>query len=141
MEDPGNVGALTRTALASGATALIAAGISDPYHPRAVRTSMGSLFRIPILRVQSGKALLDELRTLGVVTIGMVTGGGTPLPRVDLRDTPTALFVGREAFGLDGSTIDSLDHLVSIPMASAVDSYSVNAAAAIALYELIARRA
>lgn len=140
VEDPGNVGALTRTALAAGATAMIAVGISDPYHPRAVRTSMGSLFRIPIVRIQSGGALLAELASHGVVRVGTVTEGGTSLPDVDLADKPIALFVGREAFGLDGNTIDSLDRLVSIPMGSAVDSYSVNAAAAIALYELIARR-
>ncbi len=140
VEDPGNVGALTRTALASGAAALIAVGISDPFHPRAVRTSMGSLFRIPVLRLPSSDSILSEFASHGVLRVGTVTEGGTPLPDVEMRPGPIALFVGREAFGLERGTIDSLDCLVSIPMGSSVDSYSVNAAAAIGLYELIARR-
>ena len=49
VKDPGNTGALMRTALAAGATAFVACGISDPYHPKALRTSMGSLFKLPVL--------------------------------------------------------------------------------------------
>src|SRR5690606_15803069 len=50
VEEPGNVGALIRTALAAGAVGLVAAGSSDAYHPKAVRTSMGSVFKLPICR-------------------------------------------------------------------------------------------
>ncbi|MCB0221342.1 MAG: hypothetical protein KDH09_16720, partial [Chrysiogenetes bacterium] len=49
VEDPGNVGALSRTALASGAAGFFTCGVSDPWHPKALRTSMGSLFKIPVL--------------------------------------------------------------------------------------------
>ncbi len=137
VEDPGNVGALVRTSLASGAALFIAVGISDPYHPRAVRTSMGSLFRIAVARRPSPAAAIEELKSHGFHTVGAVARGGIPLPEVELpAAVPFALFVGREAFGLAGKTASSLDTLVTIPMASNIDSYSVNAAAAIALYGL-----
>jgi TrmH family RNA methyltransferase len=140
VEDPGNVGALVRTALASGAKAFISVGISDPYHPRAVRTSMGSLFKIPMISYPAYGPLIEELRSTGTKTIGAVSTGGTPLPQLEPTAKPTALFMGGEAFGLPDAVSSQLDALVSIPMLSEVDSYSVNAAAAILLYELVTRR-
>ena len=59
--DPGNAGALVRTAHASGAAAFVALGVTDPYHPRATRTSLGSLFRLPILRYATTAPFLAEL--------------------------------------------------------------------------------
>jgi TrmH family RNA methyltransferase len=136
VEDPGNVGALVRTALASGASVFVGVGLGDPFHPKAVRTSMGSLFRLPLLRYPRLGPLLDELRELGVATVGAVSSGGASLPCLQLKAPAVALCVGNEATGLQGSTRSALDALVTIPMGSAIDSYSVNAAAAILLYEL-----
>ena len=138
-EDPGNVGALVRTALASGAGAFIALGSTDPLHPKAVRTSMGSVFKLPLL-VRRDEELLEELRTLGVRSIGAVSRGGTPLPALPAHAGPSALFVGSEAFGLSDELVQQLDAEVTIPMATDVDSLSVNAAAAICLYELLTHR-
>jgi TrmH family RNA methyltransferase len=135
VEDPGNVGALVRTALASGALALIAVGISDPFHPRAVRTSMGSLFKLPIVRCRGLEPLLDRLGALGVTRLGALSRGGTPLPSIESRG-PTAVVLGGEAHGLDSRVRSRMDRLVSVPMPAGVDSLSVNAAAAILLYEL-----
>jgi TrmH family RNA methyltransferase len=141
VEDPGNVGALVRTALASGASTFISVGISDPYHPKAVRTSMGSLFKIPIHHCAAYGPILEELREQGVTSVGAVSKGGTPLQKLDLKTKPAALFMGGEAFGLPQAVTRQLDTLVTIPMVSEVDSYSVNAAAAVILYEMIGRLA
>ena len=136
VEDPGNVGAMIRTALAAGASAFAAVGISDPYHPKAVRTSMGAVFRIPILRCEHATALVDGLSRLGVATVGAVSRGGVEPESVDPRHSSLAVLVGSEAFGLSEETCASLDYLVSIPMSDRVDSFSANAAAAIMLYAL-----
>jgi TrmH family RNA methyltransferase len=139
VEDPGNVGALCRTALASGAAGLVTVGISDPYHPRAVRTSMGSLFKLPIARSRTLREVLAELRAHGATTVAAVSTGGAPLPGEDPGPGPVAVLVGREAFGLSQEALAAVDRRVSIPMATGVDSFSVNAAAAILLYELLGR--
>jgi TrmH family RNA methyltransferase len=135
IEDPGNVGALSRTALASGAIAFAGVGITDAWHPKAVRTSMGSVFKLPVPVYPSHDRLLEELRIGGARTLGAVSDGGVPLPEVGFDHRPTAIFLGSEAFGLPESLRGELGELVSVPMASQVDSFSVNAAAAILLYE------
>jgi TrmH family RNA methyltransferase len=138
VEDPGNVGAMIRTALAAGCTGFIATGISDPYHPKAVRTSMGSLFRIPIFRYDDSVQAIRALKVSGIRCIGAVSRGGPLLPQAGLGrgGARTALFLGSEAGGLPGEVVEVMDGTVTIPMAENVDSFSVNAAAAILLYEL-----
>jgi TrmH family RNA methyltransferase len=137
VEDPGNLGALARTALASGAGGLIVVGPGDPYHPRAVRTSMGSLFKLPVLRQPELGPLSDELRHRAVVRLGAVSRGGVPLPALRLEPgRSVAVHVGSEAFGLSAEGQDGMDALVSVPMVDGVDSLSVNAAAAVILYEM-----
>ncbi|MCP3917339.1 MAG: RNA methyltransferase [bacterium] len=134
QDDPGNAGALVRTAHALGAAAFLAAGAVDPFHPKAVRTSMGSVFRLPILQLPDLASVLTQLRAGSVQTLGSVTSGGTPLPNLELGDGPVAMLLGSEAFGLSNSHRGPLDELVTIPMPAAVDSLSINAAAAVLLY-------
>lgn len=134
--DPGNVGAMVRTAHASGCKALVAVGVSDPFHPKAVRTSMGSLFKLPVVRFDEVDALLAELRRLGIMSVGTAVSGGTPLPEATFAERGTAVLLGNEYFGLPDDLTARLDTLVTIPMVDGVDSFSVNAAAAIILYEI-----
>lgn len=139
IEDPGNVGALARTALASGAVALVGVGITDGWHPRAVRTSMGSVFKLALPTYTDVTPLLAELDSLGTRCLAAVTSGGTPVQRISFDGRPLAFFLGSEAFGLPDGLTALLHEKVSIPMASGVDSFSVNAAAAVLLYESIRR--
>ena len=139
FNDPGNVGALVRTAHASGASAILATGSTDVFHPKGVRTSMGSVFRMPVLEWPDLASLAEQLRAHGVRSLGAVTDNGTPLPDLEHRDRPLAIVLGSEAFGLDEAERRLLDELVTIPMAEDVDSFSVNAAAAVLLYELRSR--
>lgn len=137
IEDPGNAGALVRTALAAGASAVIALGASDPFHPRAVRISRGSLFRIPIVCYQNAATLIEELKQRRVVQLGTTPRDGSLLPDLGQVAPPWALWVGSEARGLPPEILNRLDQRLTIPMADDVDSFSVHAAAAIALYALI----
>jgi TrmH family RNA methyltransferase len=134
--DPGNVGALIRTGHASGVTAFIAVGVSDPFHPKAVRTTMGSLFRVPILQYGTIDPLLADLRHLDVLTMGTAVTDGTPLPRVTHPQSPVAVLMGNEYHGLPADILAGVDRRVSIPMVDGIDSLSVNAATAMILYQL-----
>ena len=136
LTDPGNVGALTRTAHAGGAAALLVAGASDPFHPRATRISRGSIFRLPVITYDTAAALLADLRRCGVAAVATSAAGGAPLPDLLWPAGPLAVLRGNEAEGLPPEVAAAVDVSVTIPMPPGVDSYSVNAAAAIVLYEV-----
>ncbi|KAA3664465.1 MAG: RNA methyltransferase [Chloroflexi bacterium] len=133
--DPGNVGAMVRTAHASGCTALVTVGVSDPFHPKAVRNSMGSIFKLPIVSYKDVADLLTDLHSARIERVGTAVTGGTPLPNAKF-EKGAAVLLGNEYFGLPDDLTTQLDTLVTIPMVSGIDSFSVNAAAAIILYEI-----
>lgn len=144
IADPGNVGALTRTAHAGGATALLAVGDGDPYHPRATRISRGSIFKLPIIQYETAAEMIADLRDHAVAVVGTAAGGAAnnetlmdcpnPLQKFNWPGRDTAILMGNEAGGLPPDIQATLDYTVTIPMPAGVDSYSVNAAAAIILY-------
>lgn len=134
--DPGNVGALLRTGHASGITAFVAVGRSDPFHPKAVRTAMGSLFKVPVVTLEDIAPLLTLLQNQGIETVGTAVQDGTLLPQANFSERGTAVFMGNEYWGLPPELQTQLNTLVTIPMAEGIDSFSVNAAAAIIFYEI-----
>lgn len=138
LADPGNTGAVIRSALAAGAAGFVAVGTTDPWHPKAVRTSMGSLFALPILEEPNpGTAWMDRLHAAGFATFASVCRDAEPLNQ--LRNCPlrTALVMGGEAFGLPDDLAARTTRRVTIPMPPGVDSYSINAAAAVLAYTLM----
>ena len=137
ISDPGNTGALIRTALASGASGFLAVGTTDPWHPKAVRTSMGSLFQIPIRRVSVDDPWMQNLQELEVETFASCFDNAETLPEVQPSRSKLALLLGCEAFGLPDQVSAACDRRVSIPMPEGVNSFSVNAAAAILSYTLL----
>lgn len=138
VEEPGNVGALVRTAHACGGT-LVCVGVTDPHHPKAVRTSLGSVLRAPLVRVETHAQLRQVMNELGVRAFAAVASGGKPPSVAAFGGGAIALLVGSEASGLPTS-LRSHCEAVSIPMPGGADSFSVNAAAAILLYEALRQR-
>lgn len=138
VEEPGNVGAMIRSALASGARAVVSVGGCDLFHPKAIRTSLGSLFTMPLLRVGSIEAALEA--TAGMTRLAAVAQDGRAPWDITIT-RPPALFMGNEGAGLPDAVVRVLDEPVTIPMPDGVDSFSVNAAAAVLLYELRRRQA
>jgi TrmH family RNA methyltransferase len=136
IRDPGNMGAMIRTGLASWADGLLAIGVSDPWHPKAVRTSMGSLFKLPVYVADHANAAIEEVKDLGYTCIGSCPAGETDLSELQLDAGPVALFMGSESFGLIESVREQMDQRVRIPMPDGVDSFSVNAATAVLLHEI-----
>lgn len=139
IQDPGNLGAILRSADAAGAGAVLVAGdTADPYHPRSVRASMGSIFRLPPLAVDAG-SLPGVLQQRGFRCVGTHPKDGRAYFEVDLCG-PVALFLGRESQGLPAELRRRLDLLVTIPMREGVESLSVGAAAAVLLFEAARQR-
>jgi TrmH family RNA methyltransferase len=128
VQDPGNVGAICRTAAAAGAPALaVLEGGADPFGPKAVRASAGNVFR---LTVAQGR--WDDLAGLG--GYGATAAGGTRWDQANLTDTSLIAF-GNEARGLSRTDLQPL----TIPMAPGVESLNVAAAVAVVLFEICRR--
>jgi RNA methyltransferase, TrmH family len=123
VQDPGNVGAIARSAAAAGAPALaVLPGTADPFGAKAIRASAGHVFNLVV-----AEATWDDLEGLHCLGAG---AGGTPLEEADLASAG-ALVLGSEAHGLSRPL-----ETVALPMAAGVESLGVAAAAAILLYEL-----
>jgi TrmH family RNA methyltransferase len=123
VRDPGNVGAVLRSALALGASSVaLGPETADPFGPKAVRASMGAIFQIPVARVGS-MAQLPSPR------IALVSGAGEPL-RGPVQGT---LVIGAERAGLPDDVVEACEVIAHIPIAG--DSLNAAMAATIALYE------
>jgi TrmH family RNA methyltransferase len=138
VRDPGNLGAIVRSAGASGATAVVCCGSSvDPYNPKAVRASAGVIFRLPIVRAGT-EDVLFELSRGGFRLVGTSPAGGTDYLEADLAGD-IAVLVGNEASGLPADLVARLDATVTIPMAHA-ESLNVAMTATILSFEAARRR-
>jgi RNA methyltransferase, TrmH family len=135
VQDPGNVGGMARVAEAAGASGLIAAGASaDPFGWKALRGSMGSALRLPIVRDADAAAVVDLLAARGVRVIAAAPGPASMFDEVDWRP-PTAVLLGSEGAGLPAEILRRADQRVSIPMASPVESLNVAVSAALIAYQ------
>jgi RNA methyltransferase, TrmH family len=130
VEDPGNVGTIVRSAHAlADATVVLGPGCADPFSPKAVRASMGSLFARPPAR-----ANLDELRGR---RLALDAGSGQALGEVPLGDDPVVVCVGAEREGLPAELLEAADAVAHIPLRpGGPESLNVAMAATIALYEV-----
>jgi RNA methyltransferase, TrmH family len=134
VQDPGNVGALVRVAEGVGATGVLTTpGSANPFAWKAVRGSMGSILRLPVVHGLAFPEIQTTFRRCGLRTIAAVARGGADPDRVNWR-APVALVLGGEGAGLSDAVIDACDERVTIPMAGPVESLNVAVAAAILLY-------
>lgn len=140
VQDPGNVGAIIRTAEACGGTAVIAGpGTADPLGWKVLRGSMGSAFRVPSASTTEAKAVIQAIRRAGVRMFAMVPRGGQPLPGTNLVE-PSAILLGGEGAGLSRELLDNVDERLTIEMRPPVESLNVSVAAALVLYEASRQR-
>ena len=137
--DPGNAGTIIRLADAAGADAVIFAGESvDPFNPKAVRASTGSLFHLPVARAADVRELLRQLTEAGLsvlATTGIAANTDLDTATDDgILDLPTAWLFGSEAHGLPTEVIAAADESVRVPIYGAAESLNLATAAAICLY-------
>jgi TrmH family RNA methyltransferase len=135
LQDPGNAGAIIRSAAAAGATGVVLDEASaDPWGWKALRASMGSAFHVPVLRSRAIGTLINDWRSAGLRIAATVPRAGTSMHNVDFTP-PTALLLGGEGAGLPDSLIAAADVRVSIPMRGGIESLNAAVAAAVLLYE------
>ena len=139
VADPGNLGALARSAEAFGAHAIVAvAGGASPWSSKALRGSMGSLLRLPVIAVESASEAHGGLRARGFRQRRAEAHGGSDPARVDWSGA-CALWVGGETRALPGEL--AVLERVTIPTAGRVESLNVAAATAVLLYAVARARA
>jgi TrmH family RNA methyltransferase len=140
VQDPGNAGTILRSAEAAGAGAVVFIGASvDPYNPKAVRASAGSLFHVPVVSGGEAVDVLEQLGRNGLQRLGTVARTGVVLEHVDLA-APVAIVLGNEAHGLPPELLAVLDGEVTIPMAGRSESLNVGMAAAVLCFEVARQR-
>jgi RNA methyltransferase, TrmH family len=139
LQDPGNLGTIARSAEAFGATGLLLGERTvSPWNWKAVRASAGSIFRVPVVKVELARALQD-VKGRGVRVLATSSHKGTPISQADLR-RPVALIVGNEGAGLPKEVLVQADEIVAIPQSSRVESLNAGIAASIVLYEAAQQR-
>jgi TrmH family RNA methyltransferase len=139
IQDPGNLGSIMRSADAAGAALFVTTGEgADLHHPRTIRATMGSIFRLPAAAAPFAR-LLELLRDRDIRALAADPAAATAYHAIDLT-RPTALFFGSESEGLPKQLLNALDGTVNIPMRNGVESLSVGAAAAVLLFEAARQR-
>jgi RNA methyltransferase, TrmH family len=133
VHDPGNLGTIMRSAEAFGAASIVLGpGTADPYNPRAVRASMGSVFTVSLVRS-------EDIGLLPGLKIALVPGSGRSLLELGPASSEVTLLLGSEREGLPDAVVAATDRVAHIP--TATDSLNVAMAASVALYELANRMA
>ncbi len=140
LRDPGNLGTVIRTAEAAGFGGVVVVGQSvDHVNPKTVRSSAGSVLRLPVVRLAAIDDAVDALRSGGRAVVATVLDPKAPsYDQLDL--TSAALLLGNEPHGLDEALVAKADAAVTIPMAEGVESLNVAAAAAILAFEVARQR-
>lgn len=140
IQNPGNLGALLRSAEGAGATgAVLSAGCADPHSWKALRGSMGSAFRLPLVRGIPMQGMLGFLKQRGVRVIAADVKAARRYDEVDWR-APLALLLGSEGAGLADAVLRAADERVGIPLRRPVDSLNVGVAAGVLLFEAARQR-
>lgn len=141
VTDPGNLGALLRTAECAGVT-----GVVIPRHRAAritatvTKAAAGAVEHLPIATVSGIPTALTRLRDAGVWCVGLDVAGSTTVYELTMAEGPTALVLGAEGKGIARLVKERCDLLATIPILGALGSLNVAAAAAVACFEVVRRR-
>ncbi|MDD7267086.1 MAG: RNA methyltransferase [Lachnospiraceae bacterium] len=135
IQDPGNLGTIIRSAEGAGVDAvLLSEGCADVYAPKTVRSTMGSLYRVPILTGVEPNKMIRYLQKRGVqVCAAALTAESCSFTELSYRK-PTAFVIGNEAKGLSEATINAADQAVILPMAGKLESFNAGVAATLLAY-------
>jgi len=139
IQDPGNFGTILRSAEAFGATGVVALpGTVNPWNPKAVRASAGSVFRMPVLSLDL-KECLRDLREGGMRILATTVHGAEPADMINFSG-PVALVIGSEAKGVPDEIARHADASVTIPCPGPVESLNAAVATSVLLYEACRQR-
>lgn len=138
VEDPHNVGAAARSALAAGLGGLVVSSRrAAPLSPTAFKAAAGALERLPVAIVGSIPEALSRLKESGLWVVGLEASGGESLFGLELLTEPVAIVIGAEGSGLAELTRKRCDVLAAIPMATESESLNASVSAALASFEIM----
>jgi len=140
IRDPGNAGTIIRTADACGLDAvLLSSGSVDLYNGKTIRSTMGSLFHVPVLQGLDTASVIAELKNRKIITIG-----ADPHSEISCIGLPyykkSVIIIGNESHGISGEIKGLLDTNVKIPMPGRAESLNAGIAASIMMYEFSVRK-
>jgi RNA methyltransferase, TrmH family len=139
VRDPGNAGTLVRSADAADATGVVFTGHSvDPFNPKTLRATAGSIFHVPV-GVSELDVALSVFEGYGAVTLATVVHGGIDHRRVDFTK-PTVVVIGNEAEGLDDESIGRCDGAITIEMSGHSESLNAGVAGSLIAFEAMWQR-
>lgn len=142
---PGNIGSLVRSVDAFGGSGVIITGhAADPYDPKSVRGSTGSLLAVPVVRVPSHREVLEWVRTaradgVPVAIVGTDENGDINIADHDLTP-PSLIVIGNETAGLSAGWREACDYMVRIPISGSASSLNAANAGTVVLYEAARQR-
>ena len=140
IQDPGNLGTMLRSGEGAGVTGVILSkGSADIYNPKVIRSTMGSIFRMPFIYVEDVPSLVKDLSKKGVHTYAAHLKGEKNYDEFDYTQ-PTAFLIGNEGNGLTKETADAAETYVLIPMKGEVESMNAATSSAILTFEASRQR-
>ncbi len=140
LQDPGNLGTIIRTAEGAGVDGIIASShTADVFQPKVTRATMGSVFRVPFIRVDDILEAADTFRTHGIQLAAAHLHGSVDYNQADYR-TGTAFMIGNEGNGLTEALAAKADVRIRIPMEGSVESLNAAIASALLMYEAYNQR-
>lgn len=140
IQDPGNVGTIFRTAEAAGVDGVIMSGrTADIYNPKTIRSTMGSVYRVPFFYADDITSVIDRMGKLDISVYAAHLEAEADYDACDYRKG-TAFLIGNEANGLRAETAACADTLISIPMEGKVESLNAAVASSVLLYEAYRQR-
>ena len=140
IRDPGNLGTMLRAGEAAGITGVIAGrGTADFYNPKTVRSTMGSIYRVPHMYTDNIVETIDGLVRAGVMVYAAALEGSVPYDSVDYGGA-CAFLIGNEANGLSAAAVRAACGRVKIPMHGKVESLNAAAAACVLMFEAARQR-
>lgn len=140
IRDPGNVGTLIRTADALGIDAVILSGETmELYNPKVVRSSMGSVFHLPVFDEVDLEKAIPQLKKRKFKILGTDVKEGTSVEKLNSSGR-ICLLIGGEAEGLDRRLLKLCDRTIHIPTSGPAESLNVAVAGGILLYEVMKKR-
>ncbi len=135
LQDPGNVGTIFRTAEGAGADGIILSdSCVDIYHPKTIRATMGSIYRMPYFCTKDMKKTVEEMKSRGICTFAADLAGKNSYDEEDYKKG-TAFFIGNEGQGLSPQLLGEADIRIRIPMEGRLESLNAAVAAALLVYE------
>ena len=140
LRDPGNMGTIIRTAEGAGISGIIISSESvDLFNPKVVRSTMGSLFRMPFVYTKEFGKALSEAKKQGITLYAAHLKGSSYYDQ-QCYQGKTGIIIGNESAGITDGTAEKADILVKIPMCGQVESLNASVAAAVFMYEVLRYR-